>query len=197
MKAAAERASAAAEPNSSHALASEAAENEAAVERFLDESLIDEFKSTPLHTMEGVLEQRKEEEERRARIASRAEQLMQEELAKERHEKELKELKDAIATTSEPEAPGRPKRAASSKRAAAEVADVPNPFKLVESKLTGAGKSKDLKPYVYNHVDFVSTGDANRHLDALRKENEMLRRCMGDPSRPGAFSAYLRSHTAG
>ena len=79
---------------SSHAMASEASEIEASVERFLDESLIDEFKSTPLHTMEGVLEQRKEEEERRARIASRAEQLMQEELAKERHEKELKELKD-------------------------------------------------------------------------------------------------------
>ena len=46
--------------SSSHAMAAEAAEMEASVERFLDEAMIEEFKATPLHTLEGVLEERKE-----------------------------------------------------------------------------------------------------------------------------------------
>ena len=70
------KAVAAAGANSSHALASEAADMEASVERFLDESLIDEFKSTPLQTMEDVLAQQQEADERRMRVKTRAGQLI-------------------------------------------------------------------------------------------------------------------------
>ena len=169
---------------------------EATVERFLDESLLDDFKSTPLHTLESVLEQRKEADERRTRISERAEQLMQEELAKERHEKEVRDLQAAITETAEPP-PSRPTKAkggGAATAAAPAVAKADNPFSI-EASLTGAGKSKNLKPYVYNHTEFVTATDANRHLQGLRQENEMLRRCLQEPRKPGAFDSYLRAKT--
>lgn len=206
---AAARASTASAPNSSHALAAAAAENEAAVERFLDESLIDEFKSTPLHTLEGVLEQRREAEERRVRLAARADELMQEELAKRRHDRELRELQDAIAESAEEtsaSALGGRARSSSKLEAARSLptkgarssgppsADAGPPSAL-QSKLEGAGRSKSLKPYVYNHTEFVGTADANRHLGGLRKENELLRKCLQDSRTPGAFDQYLKTST--
>lgn len=209
LKAAAERASAAAEPNSSHALASEAAENEAAVERFLDESLIDEFKSTPLHTLESVLEQRQEVEERRARLAARADELMKEELAKRRHDKELRELQDAITERAAEDGPPVPAgrgakpskleaaRSLPSKgaRSAGPPSAAAGPPSALQSKLEGAGRSKNLKPYVYNHTEFVGTADANRHLSGLKKENDLLRKCLQDSRKPGAFEQYLKAST--
>ena len=147
---------------SSHAMAAEAAEMEASVERFLDEAMIEEFKTTPLHTLEGVLEERRELEERRARIRSRSEQLMQEELANQRHEKEVQELQDAIKERGAEDAvAAKAKPGPTGRRAAA-----PEPEAVVTLpgvELTGAGRSKNLKPYVYNHTEFVSTVDSSRH----------------------------------
>ena len=167
--------------SSSHALAAEAAEMEASVERFLDEAMIEEFKATPLHTLESVLEERKDIEERRARIRSRSEQLMQEELAKQRHEKEVQELQDAIkergaedavAAKAKPGATGR--RAATPEPDSVELAAA-----LLGVELTGAGRSKNLKPYVYDHTEFVSTADSSWH--PCRKRGRHGRR--GRPKR--------------
>ena len=44
-------------------------------------------------------------------------------------------------------------------------------------------------------VVFHSTHRVNRHLSGLRKENEMLRKCLQDPRAPTAFDAYLRTNT--
>lgn len=165
--------------SSSHAMAAEAAEMEASVERFLDEAMIEEFKATPLHTLEGVLEERKELEERAARIRSRSEQLMQEDLANRRHEKEVQELQDAIkergaedvvAAKAKPGAAGR--RAATPEPDSVELAAA-----LLGVELTGAGRSKNLKPYVYNHTEFVSTADSSRPI--CRKQGRH-----GRPGRP-------------
>ena len=156
------QAAAAGGASSSSAMAAEAAEMEASVERFLDEAMIEEFKTTPLHTLEGVLEERKELEERRARIQSRSEQLMQEELANQRHEKEVQELQDAIKERGAEDAvAAKAKPGPTGRRAAA-----PEPEAVVTLpgvELTGAGRSKNLKPYVYNHTEFVSTVDSSRH----------------------------------
>ena len=174
------QAAAAGGASSSSAMAAEAAEMEASVERFLDEAMIEEFKTTPLHTLEGVLEERKELEERRARIQSRSEQLMQEELANRRHEKEVQELQDAIkergaedavAAKAKPGATGR--RAATPEPDSVELAAA-----LLGVELTGAGRSKNLKPYVYNHTEFVSTADSSQH--PCRKQGRH-----GRPGRPG------------
>lgn len=204
-------AAAAVDPNSSHAIASEAAENEAALERFLDESLLDDFKSTPLHTMEGVLEQRQELEERRARLAARSDELMKEELAKRRHDKELRELQDAITERAAEDAsaatapggrgakPSKLEAARSLPSKGARSAGPPSadagPPSALQSKLEGAGRSKNLKPYVYNHTEFVGTADANRHLNGLKKENDLLRKCLQDSRKPGAFDHYLKTNT--
>ena len=158
------QAAAAGGASSSSAMAAEAAEMEASVERFLDEAMIEEFKATPLHTLEGVLEERKELEERRARIQSRSEQLMQEELANRRHEKEVQELQDAIkergaedavAAKAKPGATGR--RAATPETDSVELAAA-----LLGVELTGAGRSKNLKPYVYNHTCLLYTSPSPR-----------------------------------
>ncbi len=194
---------AAAGASSSHALASEATEMEASVERFLDEALIDEFKSTPLHTLEGVLEERKELEERRERIRARSEQLLKEELAKQKHEREVQELQDAIKEREAEDAkvvaaskakPGPTGRRSGAPDGSGAGAGAPPPA-ATQTKLTGAGRSKNLKPYVYDHTDFLGAADANRNASALKKENDMLRQCLQDSRKPGAFEAYLRANT--
>ena len=164
---------------------------EATVERFLDESLIAEFKDTPLHTMEEVLAERKDAEERRQRLATRADELMQQELAKQRHEKDVLGLQEAIAErAAEDSAASRAKHAPTSAKGGA-----PAPAASSSQKLVGAGRSKQLKPYVYNHTEFVTSADANRHARNLKGENELLRRCLQDPRKPGAFEEYLRTAT--
>ena len=172
------QAAAAGGASSSHALAAVAAEMEASVERFLDEAMIEEFKTTPLHTMEGVLEERKGLEERRARIQSRSEQLMQEELANQRHEKEVQELQDAIKERGAEDAVAA-SRAKPGRRVAAQ--ELESAATLPGIELTGAGRSKNLKPYVYNHTEFVSTADSSRH--PCRKQGRH-----GRPGRPGRLA---------
>ena len=184
-------------PGSSRALAAEAAEMEASVERFLDEAMIEEFKTTPLHTLEGVLEERKELEERRARIRSRSDQLMHEELAKQRHDREVQELQDAIKERGAEDAvaASKAKPGPTGRRAATPEPDSAAAPSTMHAELAGAGRSKSLKPYVYNHTEFVSTADSNRHSSTLQAENEMLRRCLQDSRTPGAFESYLRAST--
>ena len=197
--------------NSAYALDAEATDMEAAVERFMDESLLEDFNTTPLHTMEDVLEERRKLEERRERIRSRSEQLLKEELATRKHEKEVQELQDAIkereaedakaaassgkAKLGGPASRGRGAGAAATAAAEGLKDGTPAPTGAV-TKLTAAGCSKNLKPYVYDHTDFVAQGDANRNSSKLKNENEMLRKCLqgADARKPGAFEAYLRAN---
>ena len=85
-----------------HAIAEEANQIEASIEKFFDEALIGDFQQTPLHTLEGVLEERRERCERDERIRGRAQELLREELEKGRQAKELKELEDAISASQAP-----------------------------------------------------------------------------------------------
>ena len=72
---------------SSSEFAAQATAHAAEVEKFLDQALIDDIQQTPLTTLEGVLESRREAEERSARLAARSKELLQEELEKDGHKK--------------------------------------------------------------------------------------------------------------
>ena len=85
-----------------HAIASEAAELEAETEKFLDEALITDFQETPLTTMEDVLEERREAAESRDRVKQRAKELLEQEIAKEKHAREVKELEEAVGVAAQP-----------------------------------------------------------------------------------------------
>jgi len=119
----------------------------------------------------------------------------QEELAKQKQDLELKELEAATAALREPTPTtkeGGRGEAGSSK------ADDDNLFKQAPAlpfKLEGAGRSKDLKPYVANLTDFEPESHVKRQMDSLRAENEMLQRCLRDTKNPRAFEGYLRSKT--
>jgi hypothetical protein len=104
-----------------HALASVAAEFEASVEKFLDEALISDIRETPLITLDGVLDDRREREERLDRIRGRTKELMDEELAKEKHEREVRELEEAISTSSQPVPVPKQRERRPSRRDAAEA----------------------------------------------------------------------------
>lgn len=203
-----------------HALASEAAEFEASVERFFDDALITDIKDTPLTTLDGVLEERREREERMDRVRGRAKELLEEELAKERHERELRELKDAISVAQPEDAnasstaggaasssssvqqqsqPHQRRKAtpggvgataesvASGARATAAAPTTELPFEL-----EGAGRSRELNPYVANFTDFVAEVEASRQARELRAESELLRQCLqgANARRSKAFEPY-------
>ena len=80
-----------------HELAAKAVENAAAVEKFFDDVLIDDFKATPLTNLDEVLDERKERAERLESLASRTKELLDEELAQEKHKQEVKDLEEAIS----------------------------------------------------------------------------------------------------
>ncbi|KAL1529851.1 hypothetical protein AB1Y20_000782 [Prymnesium parvum] len=172
-----------------HDLARQGNELDAQIEQFLDEVLLDDIRQTPLITMENVLEERRARAERAKRIKDRTQEMLQEEMAKQKHDEELRELEAAAAALRDPKnAP----RAEMSVGAKAEE----NPFKQIPDlpfKLEGIGRSKDLKPYVANLTDFEPESHVKQQLGNLRSENELLQRCLRDSKRPGAFEAYLRS----
>ena len=104
------------------AITEEASALEAETEKFLDEALISDFQETPLTTLESVIEERQQANERRDRVQSRAKELLELEIAKEKHEKEVKDLEDAISATAQPAAPsgaaGKKKKEAAAAAAA-------------------------------------------------------------------------------
>ena len=85
-----------------HEFAARAVANAAEVEKFFDDVLINDFKTTPLNNLDEVLDERREREERKDRLASRAKELLEEEMAKAKHEKEVKDLEEAISITAVP-----------------------------------------------------------------------------------------------
>ena len=68
----------------------------------MDEALIAEFRETPLHTLDDVLQERRERNERDERVRGRAKELLDEELEKRRQAKELRELEEAITASQAP-----------------------------------------------------------------------------------------------
>jgi hypothetical protein len=144
-------------------------------------------------------------------------QLLDEEMSKRKHERELKDLEEAITATQQPAPAVTGAASSAGKReaqrrsaAAAPAADAPTaaeaesavasatsslPFKLESA---GTRANRDANPYVLNLTEFVSEGEATRQARELHAENELLRKCLGDAKRPGAFESYLRSsrHTA-
>jgi len=205
------------QPHDVHAIAAEAADLEAQTEQFFDHALITDFQETPLTTLDDVLEERREAAERRERVQSRAKELLDEEMSKRKHERELKDLEEAITATQQPAPAVTGAASSAGKReaqrrsaAAAPAADAPTaaeaesavasatsslPFKLESA---GTRANRDANPYVLNLTEFVSEGEATRQARELHAENELLRKCLGDAKRPGAFESYLRSsrHTA-
>ena len=186
-----------------HALAAEAAARTAEVEKFFDDVLIDDFKATPLNTMEEVLGERKERDERASRLAARTKELMDEEIAKQKHEREVKELeevaKELTATEAKDGKPGSKSGSrsggagsSSSSAAAADAEPAPAPFKLESA---GRKKSEVNNPYVLNLTEFVPEQEATRAARDLRAENDVLRACLKDTKNPKAFESYLRRST--
>ena len=188
----------------------QAAEIEASVEKFLDQVLIADFKETPLYTIEGVLEERRERDERQQRVHRRAKELFDEEMVKERHAKELRDLEEAITATKLPEGVGRPgsqqqqdgdvstrkeRRTDATAPPSAAASDAPLSSLTVSApfKLSGAGRSSKLKPYVPDTSEFISEGEASRTIQQLRAESELLRKCFSDGRNPKAFEGFLRN----
>jgi len=176
---------------SSSEFAAQATAHAAEVEKFLDQALIDDIQQTPLTTLEGVLESRREAEERSARLAARSKELLQEELEKDGHKKEVKALADAIADTAaeeaaKPAAPDMATHDANGRRIekAADKADAMRRQLLRESK-----------PYVANFSDFLPEAEANRKARELKEENELLRKCLVRETKADAFDSYIRKKT--
>ena len=91
----------------------------------------------------------------------------QHELAKEKHDQELQELKAAISASKDPSSAG------TSANGAATPQGKPAPA-VAPFKLEGADVAKNLKPYVPDLTDFIPEPDVERHLSSLRQENELL-----------------------
>ena len=186
------------------AITEEASALEAETEKFLDEALISDFQETPLTTLESVIEERQQANERRDRVQSRAKELLELEIAKEKHEKEVKDLEDAISATAQPAAPSgaagkKKKEAAAAAAPAAESSSAADDFLLKTSmpfKLESADR-KDLNPYVLNLTEFLPEVETTRKARDLRAENELLKACLKNAKGPNAFQDYLRrsSHT--
>lgn len=168
-----------------HEVAAQATAHEAVVERFLDESLISDMSDAMSSAaVDETLDNRREQQLRQKRLHDRAIELMQEELAKERHAKEVRELSDAVSASREPE---KPAQGFKGKAAAAAAPDAGKP--------KARAKEREFKPYVADLTDFVGETEANRSMQALKQENELLKKCMADPKNPRAFSGYLRKNT--
>ena len=230
-----------------HELAAEAAAFEASVEkcvrsgslsrdielihccpalRFLDDALITEMRDTPLLTIDSVLEERRDREERVTRVQTRAKELLADELTKAQHEREVKQLEEAISTSQQPttaaavapSAGGKKNSFASASRRMSEKAAAPAvasalaPAAAPDAEgasempaappipLESAGRSaaRDANPYVLNLTDFVAETEANRQVRELRAESELLRKCLQEGGqRPKAFESFLRRSTAG
>lgn len=204
--------------NDVHALAAVATKFEADVEKFLDDALIADVTSTPLTTLDDVLAERQDRQQREERLKSRRGEFLEEELAKQRHEREVKELEEAVAVTQQP-MPGAPlpigangqrsRRASAGPgaekgnavaAAAAEVEAARRELEAVEAnvappfKLESASRKTDAQnPYVLNLTDFLPEVQSTRQARELRAENDILRKCLGDNARqPKAFEAYLK-----
>lgn len=111
---------------------------------------------------------------------------MQDELAKERHDQELRELQAAISASKQPNGTGTSVGDPDQSDTAMPAA----PFKL-----EGMGRSRDLKPYVADATSFLPEADASRQLSSLKQENDILKRCLDDRSNPAAFQQYLAKAT--
>jgi len=209
-----------------HALASIAADLEAETEKLLDEALIADFQETPLTTLEDVLEERREAGERLERWQIRAKELLDTELAKEKHEREVKDLEEAISVTQQPVPSTATGGKRDTKQRAAAAAAAPGAAGATDcsfsssSTITGKAdsiaaaatsaalpfklhsaeqRSQDVNPYVLNLTEFVPETEATRVAKDLRAENEILKRCLSNTNKePNAFESYLRrsAHTS-
>mmetsp|Transcript_4194 Transcript_4194/g.13803 ORF Transcript_4194/g.13803 Transcript_4194/m.13803 type:complete len:179 (+) Transcript_4194:227-763(+) len=159
-----------------HKLAAEAGLIEADIEKFLDDSLIGDINSAAdAEELEASMLERRDQRAAKARVAERAAELLAAELAKERHEAELRQLKEAVNTTRE----ARPPTPAGSGAKAAGAA--------------GIGGRLGTKPYVANLTNFIGQSEAAANAQRLRDENELLRKCVkGAAATPGAFMEYLK-----
>ena len=195
-----------------HAIASEAAELEAETEKFLDEALITDFQETPLTTMEDVLEERREAAESRDRVKQRAKELLEQEIAKEKHAREVKELEEAVGVAAQPlpAVPGvndkgkgkskasAPAGAPAAEEESADGASVSSlPFEL---ESVGKMRAAEWNPYTLNLTEFMNSGEATRKARDLQAENELLKKCLQDSrtGRANAFEGYLKrgAHTS-
>mmetsp|Transcript_10214 Transcript_10214/g.33840 ORF Transcript_10214/g.33840 Transcript_10214/m.33840 type:complete len:185 (-) Transcript_10214:179-733(-) len=155
-------------------IAARASRFDAEVEQFLDEQIIGDIHSAAdAEEREAALRQRREQRAARARISERAAELLQAELTRERHETELHQLQEAVASNRD----ARPPTPAGSGARAA-----------------GAAAGRVAKPYVADLTNFVSEAEAASSARALREENELLRRCLsGTAAKPDAFQSYLNA----
>lgn len=193
-----------------HAIAAEASALEAETEKFLDDALISDIQDTPLTTIESVLEERREAQERRERVDQRTKEMLEVEMAKQKHEKDVKALQEAISETQPPAAPpsaappkskreGKKSAAAAAAPSAADDAEstataaaaAELPFKLESASL----RTRDANPYVLNLTEFMPETEASRQARDLKAENELLRKCLSDAKagkKSNAFEGYLR-----
>lgn len=201
-------------PHDVHAIAAEAADIEASIEKFIDDALIADFQSTPLTTIEDVLEARHEKEQRENRLKDRAAELLKEEETKQKHEKDVRDLETAISVTqqqpsisnehavSSSAGSGSSRSSRSSGKVAAQATPVEeNPIESVVSerlnKLESVKRSAAhaQNPYIADMTMFVPGIQASRQTQKLRADNELLRRCLTDKSNPRAFENFIRNST--
>lgn len=201
-------------PHDVHAIAAEAADIEASIEKFIDDALISDFQSTPLTTMEDVLEARRDREEREMRLKERAAELLREEQAKQKHEKDVRDLETAISVTQQPPSISNEHAASCSagsgssrsSRSSGKVAAQATPMAEAPVDSVVAGRLNELEsvkrsaalaqnPYVADTTMFLPGIQASQQAQKLRADNELLRRCLGDKSNPRAFESFIRTST--
>ena len=194
----------------------EATARTAEVEKFLDDVLISDIQETPLSNIDDVIDDRRSRDERMQRIESRAKELLQEEMLKATHERDVKELEEAVATVNAPN-PGEaaasdPKASRSSKSTggkrgsptdlsssssssmgggSGDTVPPPAPFKLESANR----KKSEQNPYVLNLTEFLPESDATRQARDLKAENDVLKACLANAKNPRAFDAYLKRST--
>ena len=90
---------------------------------------------------------------------------------------------------------GRARCAHAHAHACTHQAAAPEPAEARGSARPHAAEKRTSKPYVADYTEFSSEAEVNRNRAALQAENELLRRCMQDRSKPAAFSSYIRANT--
>ena len=184
-----------------HEIAARASRFDAEVEQFLDEQIIGDIHSAAdAEEREAALRQRREQRAARARISERAAELLQAELTRERHETELHQLQEAVASNRDARPPtpagsgARAAGAAAGRVAKPYVDDLTNFVSTRHPPLSSPRNRRDRPPSPTQPARPAGEAEAASSARALREENELLRRCLsGTAAKPDAFQSYLNA----
>ena len=157
----------------------------AQVESFLNESTLLEVNQN-LNALESpfdlVIGARRQHSEQQRRIAARSSELLKEQLETEKHDQEIKDLEMTLLnnqTTSAHDAKVKHESGKSATR--------------LRNMIANESGQNERQPYTADYSSFISSDESNRSRDALKRENELLRKCLsgGSAKQPNAFRDYM------